>query len=210
MTGDKSGVDAVLVATFALGCGVLWRGTSLRSSVFRDWRSRSDEILAGLTQGAIDRLVRLQEETVALLGNATARFSADPGRLVGAVNDFQKALRARDKFARRVSILLRLGPTMAISALVYLIGWVIAGIYFAGFGFARHVVLRDLGLSIGGLGVAGIAGAGLGYLYLANKLASAEELAYDLTHVDEPPVAFPDAAGASDVMKDISDDEEPS
>lgn len=196
MRDDKSGVYAVLITTLVAGVGVLWRGTSLRAAIFRQWRSRADEIRAGLTQGAIDRLVRLQEETIALLGSALeARFTADPGRLAGPVNDFRKAIKARDRFSRRVAVLLWVGPVLAISALVYLVGWSIATAYFVGWSHA--LLLRDLGWAVGGLGTLGVVVAGLGYVYLVDRVSHAEQLSYDLTHVQEPPVSFPGGADVS-------------
>jgi hypothetical protein len=195
---DKTGLYALLITTLLAGGGIFWRSASLRSTIFRTWQDRRNQIHAGLSQGAIDSVVQLQDEATDLL--SAGKFAADPDPLVKPVNNFRKAVRVRQRFARRINLLLKTGPAMTAASAVYLVGWLFAAVYFLG--WTHHRWVRDVGWVVGSVGVTGVVVLGIAYVYLTHRLAFAEELADTLTRPPEDPLlelgATPDAFESED------------
>jgi uncharacterized membrane protein len=144
---------------------------------------------AGLTEGAVQLLLRLQVQIANLLGGPEAaydptRFTADPAPVVAVVSMFDQAMRARHCLQRRMRWLLRLGPIMCLASIIYLAGWLSASCYFVN-AYDRKW-LRDAGLSVLAVGVVGGLLMMALYVHLTMRLSATEILSYDITHPLDP------------------------
>lgn len=185
---DKSGLYGVIVACFIPGAGGLWKAASLKSDIFNKWQDRADEMRAGLTEGAVRLLLAVQEETIDLLGGPSAgfepsTFTADPGPLVARVSRFQAAMRARDRLARRLRLLLRVGPALVLIAAFYLVGWGAASVYFVGWN--EGAWLRNIGLAISFTAGAAALVVIAFYVHLILRMSSTEVLVHEVSSEGE-------------------------
>lgn len=175
---DRSRVFASVIACFLPGAAGLFKAANLKSDIFHKWRDRADVMVAGLTQGAIHLLLRVQERTIDLLGTGASlqpsTFTADPAPLVADVNRFQMVMRARDRLDRRMRALLRLGPCFLALACTYIVGWAMASVYFLGLN--DGLWLRNAGIAVAGYALALVAAAAGLYAYLVGRLATTELL----------------------------------
>lgn len=158
----------------------LWKTSTLRSAIFRDWSDRVEIFKAGLSDKATASLLRLQTEIAAALGSPTQPFNplsviTDLSRLTEPVSNFQHLLNAHRKLDRRYATLLRLSLPLACGLLAAGAGAILMTLDYA------HLVdiplLGTVGLIVFSVGAFDAMAIGALYAYLQHALGGTEIMA---------------------------------
>jgi hypothetical protein len=170
---------ALLVPLFLFGFGALWRSSTLKADVVKNWGTRVDDAEVALDDRATRLLLVLQEEIGSVLGIGSSKSLpigavADPSVLADRADDFRRTLKRRRRLTFDYRFMRLLGPGLIVVSSVFLVGWALVA--------ANDTELaRGEGLRISGVVLLSIT-AGLGvllalvYALLNNRLANAEVL----------------------------------
>lgn len=179
---DQVGVLVLSVACFAPVLPAAWKAASLRGDMFNKWSERVGLAHAGLNERATSELLALQAQITDVVvgggggdGFTPAEVWLDPDPLVERANRCADLLRTRDKLRGRFRRHRQLGPALIPIVAVYVIGWLLATLYFTE--VINSGWQKLLGLTLGGLAaVAALVTFSL-YAYFEAKLTAAEEMA---------------------------------
>ena len=164
----------------------LWKAGSLRGDTNEKWRDRVDLAIAALSERAVAQLRILRRSINDVLGpefqGVEEKFDpltvvVDPSKFSEPVGKFQHCIQVRNKLRRRFRALLRLGTALIISTGLYLLGLITSTLYFGK--FTKYTDNRWIGVTgsvLFLLGVLGMASVLVVYIYLQQRLSSAEIL----------------------------------
>lgn len=184
MDSSGSGHLGVLVLSVACFVPVLpaaWKAASLRGDIFNKWSERVDLAHAGPNERATSVLLELQAQISEVVGGTgdgvfnPAEVWLDSDPFIDRANRCASLLRARDKLRGRFRRHRQLGPTLIPLIVLYVVGWLLATLFFT------EVIDRPweklLGFLLGGLAAGGALIVFSLYAYYEAKLTAAEEMA---------------------------------
>jgi hypothetical protein len=153
---------ALAIALLIPGAGGLWKAASMQGDLNDKWHDRVALAFNGLSEKAVDELIKIQTIAADRLGGPGTAFDPsqvvrDPSELSSRMDRFRRLLRVRDRVRPRFRHLLWVGPWLVGSFLLYVITVVSLGAY-TGKLTTRHYV-EVLGVVCGTITVVALVGA---------------------------------------------------
>jgi hypothetical protein len=173
------GLGAAICIPLAIA---IWRASSLRSDMFRNFQPRLALAQAGLDNNASDALRQLADRVNGLLGSNIGleenfnpvQALADPGELRVIVDRVSAFMGARRRIPRHYRGLLLVGPLLLVTLIPTLLASLVALSYFTG--LFRDRLVGYVGLWVGvGAFIASCVVGGM-HMYCQMRFSGAELL----------------------------------
>jgi hypothetical protein len=160
----------------------IWKASSLRSDIFKNFQPRLDLALAGLDNNASQALRQLADRVNGLLGSGVGleenfnplQALADPGELRVIVDRVSAFMQARRQIPRHYRGLLLVGPLLLVALIPMLSGSLVALSYFTG--LFRDRIVGYVGLWVGVAAFLAMCLVGALHLFCQMRFSRAELL----------------------------------